>query len=300
MDIQVFQTFSLVAQLNNITQAAEKLNFTQPAVTAQIQALEEEYGVLLFERIGKKLYITDAGRALLEQLGTFLSQYDEIARTMRAFATNQTIRIGAATAAASYLLSPILLDFQKTENNIAVVVDICTNLPITLRGLLDDTFDIVIVHSAIHDSRIVQFAIAKEKLVWVAAASLVRGQNRHRHAKDYPFISFHPGCVYRNKIEEAIDYGRLHTVVEYSDAEAIKQAVLDGMGTSILPYVLVKRYLNDATLVEIPDAPAFAFDMSVAFHRHKKINPAMRALLSMFAKHAKVENQLLEYLTTAK
>jgi len=54
MDIQLFQTFVVVAELGNITQAAEKLNFTQPAVTAQIQALEESYGVLLFERIGKK------------------------------------------------------------------------------------------------------------------------------------------------------------------------------------------------------------------------------------------------------
>ena len=194
---------------------------------------------------------------------------------MREFETKKTIRIGAATAAASYLLSPILLDFQKKEQDIAVVVDICTNLPITLRGLLDDLFDIVIVHSQISDSRIVQFSIAKERLVWVAAATLAKSMHAYRGAKDFPFISFHPGCIYRNKIEETIDYRKLNTIVEYSDAEAIKQAVLDGMGTSILPYILVKRYLEDGSLVEIPATHALSFDMSVAFHRHKKINPSM-------------------------
>ena len=56
MDIQLFRTFLLVAKLNNITQAAEQLNFTQPTVTAQIQTLEEHFGAALFERIGKKLY----------------------------------------------------------------------------------------------------------------------------------------------------------------------------------------------------------------------------------------------------
>ena len=64
MDIQLLKTFCMVARLGNITQAAEQLNFTQPAVSAQIRTLEEHFGVPLFERIGKKLYITEAGSYL--------------------------------------------------------------------------------------------------------------------------------------------------------------------------------------------------------------------------------------------
>ena len=81
MDIQLFQTFCLVAKLNNITQAAEQLNFTQPAVTAQIRMLEERYGITLFERIGKKLYITEAGRAMLSNAETLLLAYEWIFRS---------------------------------------------------------------------------------------------------------------------------------------------------------------------------------------------------------------------------
>ena len=66
MDIQFFNTFLTVAKLGSMTQAAQRLNFTQPTVTGQIRTLEQEFGVRLFERVGKKLYITDAGRKLLD------------------------------------------------------------------------------------------------------------------------------------------------------------------------------------------------------------------------------------------
>ena len=104
MDIQLFQTFCLVAKLNNITQAAEQLNFTQPAVTAQIRMLEERYGITLFERIGKKLYITEAGRAMLANAETLLLAYEELNDAMEQFsAFVPTIRIGVSTTAASYI-----------------------------------------------------------------------------------------------------------------------------------------------------------------------------------------------------
>jgi DNA-binding transcriptional LysR family regulator len=61
MDIRLLQTFLLVSKIGNVTQAAEQLNFSQPTVTAQIRTLEEHFEVLLFERVGKKLYITEAG-----------------------------------------------------------------------------------------------------------------------------------------------------------------------------------------------------------------------------------------------
>lgn len=77
MDIQLLKTFCMVARLGNITQAAEQLNFTQPAVSAQIRTLEEHFGVPLFERIGKKLYITEAGRYLVEPAEKMLSLYSE-------------------------------------------------------------------------------------------------------------------------------------------------------------------------------------------------------------------------------
>ena len=99
MDIQLFQTFLLVAKLSNITQAAEQLNFTQPAVTAQIRTLEDHYGVSLFERIGKKLYITEVGRELTIHVEKLLSAYYDINTAMQRFSDfNSPIKVGASTS----------------------------------------------------------------------------------------------------------------------------------------------------------------------------------------------------------
>jgi DNA-binding transcriptional LysR family regulator len=296
MDIQVFQSFLIVAKVSNITQAAEQLNFTQPAVTAQIRTLEEHYGVLLFERIGRKLYITDAGREMAKHIEKLLSAYNDINTAMQRFSDNSSIKLGAATTAASYLLSPILLDFQSRGINSSVIVDICTNLPITIKGLMDNTFDMAVVHNKINNSQIIQFDLSNEKLVWVAKADLIAGNNNCQDMNHYPFINFRPGCVYRTMFEEVIRNKNVHSTIEYSDAEAIKRAVLDGVGASILPYVLVEPYLADGTLVEFTNAPKLTFILSVAFHKDKALTPDMRELLLVFAKHASIKNGLKEYL----
>jgi DNA-binding transcriptional LysR family regulator len=299
MDIQLFQSFLLVAKLNNITQAAEQLNFTQPAVTAHIRTLEEHYGVSLFERIGRKLYITEAGRELTIHSERLLIAYHDINTAMQRLADlNNPIKVGASTTVASYILSPILLDFQNRGIASSVIVDLCSNLPITIKGLMDNTFDIAIVHSKINNSQIIQFDLSNQKLVWVAKCDLVAANNNCQDISHYPFINFRPGCVYRTKYEEVVKEKDVHSIIEYSDAEAIKRAVLDGVGASILPHVLVEPFLADGTLVELTSEPQLTFVMSVAFQKNKVLTPAMRALLLVFAEHANIQSGLTEYLDT--
>lgn len=299
MDIQLFRTFLLVAKLNNITQAAEQLNFTQPTITAQIQTLEEHFGVALFERIGKKLFITAAGRELTLHAGKLLTAYQDMNTGMQRYsAAANPIKLGASTTAASYILSPILLGFQERCPAASILVDICANLPLTVKGLLDNTFDLAIVHDNINHNQILQFNLTKEKLVWVAKRDLFISHNCCHDISHYPFINFRPGCVYRSKYEEVVQEQDVHSLLEYSDAEAIKRAVLDGLGASILPQVLVEPYLEDGTLVELTGKPQLTFIMSVAFHKSKVLTAAIRSLLLLFAEHATIQSGLPDYLNT--
>ncbi|WP_371371861.1 LysR family transcriptional regulator [Sporomusa aerivorans] len=298
MDIQLFRTFLLVAKLKNITQAAEQLNFTQPAVTAHIRTLEEHFGVLLFERIGKKLYITEAGRELTIHVEKLLNLCCDMDTAMQRFSNlNSPVKVGASTAAASYILSPILLDFQKSGVAGSVTVDICPNLPLTIKGLMDNVFDIAIVHDKIDSSQIIQFELSHEKLVWVAKRDLIATNNNCQDISEYPFINFRPGCVYRTKYEDVVKEKDIQSLIEYSDAEAIKQAVLDGLGVSVLPYVLVEPFLANGILVELAGTPQLDFVMYVAFHKSKMLTPAIRSLLLLVAEHANIQNGLIEYLT---
>lgn len=301
MDIQLFRTFLLVAELKNITQAAEQLNFTQPAVTAQIRMLEEQYGVSLFERIGKKLYITDAGRELITHAEKLLTVFYNLNTVMESFSDNDVpIKLGASTSAASYFLSPALLAFQNQGIKGSVIVDICPNLPTTIKGLLDNNFDIAIVHDKINSNQIIQFDLSHEKLVWVVRRELFVLNQDKQDISHYPFVNFRPGCVYRSIFEETLKERAVHGTIEYSDAEAIKRAVLDGVGASILPYVLVESYLSDGTLIELNNAPQLTFVMSVAFHKNKVLTPAMRKLLMIFAEHGNIQGSLVDYIEAMK
>lgn len=216
MDIQVFQTFLLVTKLGNITKAAEQLNFTQPAVTAQIRALEEHYGVALFERIGKKLHITEAGSELTVHIEKLLSVYHDLDTAMQRFANvNGSVKIGASTIAVSYILSPVLLDLQDTGIADSVVVDICPNPSIAIKRLMDNKFDLAIVHSKINSNQIVQFDLTHENLVWVASRGLVAANHHNQDVSQYPFINFFPGSVYRSQFEAVIKEKEVHSVIEY-------------------------------------------------------------------------------------
>lgn len=297
MDIQLFRTFLLVAKLENITQAAEQLNFTQPAVTAQIRMLEETYGVTLFERIGKKLYITDAGRELITQAERVMTAFCNLNGAMQRFSEfHLPIKLGASTTAASYFLSPALLEFQNRGGTGSVIVDMYPNLPTTIRGLLDNTFDIAIVHNQINHNQIIQFDLTHEKLVWVVNRDLYTKNHDSQNICLYPFVNFRPGCVYRSLFEEALNEKGIQASIEYSDAEAIKRAVLDGIGASILPYVLVEAFVRDGTLVELTQAPQLSFVMSVAFHKNKVVTPDMKTLLRIFAEHGNMKSKLIDYL----
>lgn len=301
MDIQLFRTFLLVAKLRNITQAAEQLNFTQPAVTAQIRMLEDQLGVNLFERIGKKLYITEAGRDLIRHAEKLLTDFSNLNTAMENFSDfNAPIKLGAATSAASYFLSPILLEFQNRGVKSSVMVDIYPNLPATIKGLLDNSLDIAIVNDKINSNQIIQFDLSHEKLVWVVKREMFGINHDYQAINQYPFINFRQGCVYRSMLDEILKEKEIQTIIEFSDAEAIKRAVLDGVGVSILPYVLVESHLRDGSLTEIINAPELTFVLSVAFHQNKIITPAMKTLLLIFAEHANIKNNLVDYISTTK
>lgn len=294
MDLRLLQTFLSVAKLGNVTQAAEKLNFSQPTVTAQIRTLEEHFGVLLFERVGKKLYITEAGQRLIGYAEKLLLMHGEAKAALQEFSYDKTIKIGLGTAVAAHTLSPILREFQEQVPKVAVCIEHCLNLPVTVRGILDNSFDFALVHDEISDNRILQFNVAVERLVWVAHPLLI--EKYGNDVWQQPFIALKQGSIYRAKYNKVLQDKAIHPVLEYSDSEAIRQAVLNGLGVGILPEVLVRNHLDDGTLTEFNNVPKLEIVFSVIFHREKTFTIAMHSLLAMIAEHANIYSELSEYL----
>lgn len=294
MDIRLLQTFLVVAKIGNVTQAADQLNFSQPTITAQIRTLEEHFGVLLFERVAKKLYITEAGLRLINYAERLLLLYGEAKATVQEFSQDRTIKIGLGTAVAAHTLSPILREFQGRVPNVSVSIEHCFNIPITVKGILDNSFDLAIVHNKVANTRVLQFDVVAEKLLWVTHRSLLDtyGHNLWQH----PFISLKQGSVYREKYDQFLQQNAIIPILEYSDSEAIRQAVLNGLGVGVLPEVLVRSHIEDGTLHEFCEAPKLEIDFSLIFHKDKTFTLAIRSLLMVIAEHANIDNGLSDYL----
>lgn len=107
------QVFYAAAKNLSFTKAAQELYISQPAVTRHINALEEQYEVLLFERQGNKLELTAAGRVMLEHSERLLREYQQLEYNMHLFHQEHVgqLRLGASTTIAQYVLPPLLAQF---------------------------------------------------------------------------------------------------------------------------------------------------------------------------------------------
>jgi Transcriptional regulator len=240
LDIRLLKTFCVVAKLENITQAAEILNFTQPTVSAQIRALEEHFGVQLFERIGKKLYITDAGKYLIGPSEQILAIYSEAVTRIHCLSELEDTRIGISTNYINYVLSPALLQLQTYGSKGKISVEICANSKVVLNGVNNNQYDIGIVHNFISGKYLNTFSINSEELVWVGHKTIIKDTGYPR-IDDYPIINFHPGCTFRILCDKFLQMRGLNSALEYSDFDAVKNAMIEGLGIALLPRIVVEN-----------------------------------------------------------
>lgn len=294
MDLRLLETFLQVAKTENITQAAELLKFSQPTVTTQIRTLEEQFNVLLFERVGKKLYITEAGKRLVGYAEKLLLIQGEVQAALQEFSYDRLIKVGLGTAVAAHTLSPVLQEFQEQIPHMAVSIEHCFDVPIAVKGILDNTFDFAIIHDDISNTRIKKFDISLERLLWVAQPKL-----RDKYGDDvwqYPFIALKQEKIYRKKYDGLLKEKGKRPVLEYSDSEAIRQAALNGLGVGILPEVLVKNDVANGELMVFADAPKLTIPFSLIVHREKTFTKPIRTLLKILAAHDKRDSGLREYI----
>lgn len=287
MDIQFFNTFLTVAKLGSMTQAAQRLNFTQPTITGQIRTLEQEFGVRLFERVGKKLYITDAGRKLLDYAEKLMALYDEAHEELRI--QPEKVKLGLAAAMINYIMLPFLQEFQKRQPECSVSMEMCPNTAVVVKGLLENKFDLGFTQNEVSIESLTGFEVFKEELVWVVHQQAAKACQGSTNIADYPLLSYKKGGLFSTFYEKTLEKGRLKPVIEYSDSESMKNAILQGLGCGALPLMMIKPLLAEGTLIEFSSIDRSAFTIWVVYHRDKVLSPAAMNLLQIVQGEQHVE-----------
>ncbi len=283
MDFEQLRAFLNVASLKSFSEAGEKMFISQPSVSVRIKALEEELGVVLFDRSkSREPTLTEAGRIFADYAQSIINLQDECREKLsgqREEATGQ-VYIGASTVPGTYLLPTLLAGFKRQSAAVAYNV-IILDTSAVLEGILNYSFDLGFVGMMKHDEKFKYIPLVEDELVLCTRRGLLKGTDYEGGVPaetcfSYNLLMREKGSATRQHLERKLaesgfDTGDLPGVTYINSLEGIKQAVKEGLGVAILSKLSVKDMVEagsvDAFTINDLDLRRFLY----LVHHHSRV-----------------------------
>jgi DNA-binding transcriptional LysR family regulator len=248
--------FKKVAELRSITKAAEHLHLTQPAVSIQLKNFQAQFSVPLFEVVNKRIYITDFGKEIADSAEQIINQINAINYKTTDYQGILTGKLKISVVSTGMYVAPYFVtDFLKVNNHIELVMDV-TNREKVIESLKKNEPDFAFVSILPENLKVEKMELLVNKLFLV-------GNSKTPFKKEiYGKEIFNQlSLLYREKgsgtryVTEKYFYKNKISVsnkIELTGNEAIKQAVLAGLGYSIMPLIGIKNEIDDKKIKIIP------------------------------------------------
>jgi Transcriptional regulator len=286
MTLRHFKIFVTVCDTMNMTAAGEKLYLSQSAVSQAVAELEKYYDTRLFDRLSKKLYLTQSGRKLLSYARHIVHMNEETELEMRMLQECGYIRIGASVTVCTCILPKIVAKFQKIKLN--AKTEVYENNTENIENmLLQDQIDIGVVEGIIHSSDIITTPFMQDRLVLIcgkqhrfhnrASVSITALENEN-------FIIREPGSGTRNTFEEVMNshHIRWHAGWTCNNTDTIKRAVAEGLGISVISERAVQNEIERGELIKLTvDNIEFLRDFTICYHKNKFLSEIMKQFISV-------------------
>jgi DNA-binding transcriptional LysR family regulator len=251
MELKELRSLVALSELGSISVVAQHLHLSSPAIHKQLKTLEGELGVLLYEKVGRKLLLTQAAAVLLPYAKELLAEYDSGLTALQEWKGMKrgVVRIG--TGPSAYLLPAILKKFRHANPSVEVFVE-TGNTPVLLESLNSGSLDLVLVVSPdlLERGNYCVEASWDFELVLVSHLRHTLSQVLLTDLKNYRFILFRKG----SRMQEPIDrYFAAHglepnVVMRFDNSEFIRSMVRAGLGISMLPLWVVDRDVKERRL----------------------------------------------------
>jgi DNA-binding transcriptional LysR family regulator len=276
MDIHHLRVFASVYKHKSFSKAAEELNLTQPTVSDHIRSLEEELNCKLFDRLSRKILPTKEAGALIGRTEEIIDKTEGFKDILREFKKDLSghLIIGASTIPGTYILPGLTASFRKKHPSVLFEIIVSDSREI-INKVSEHEFLIGIVGAKLEAKQVHYEPFLDDELVAIASDSFeVKKGIGIKDLAGYPLVMREQGSGTRREFEkilerEGIDPHQLNIVGIFGSTDAIKQAVKEGMGISILSRRSVNGELKCGMLreIEIKDA-----DMKRQFYiiTHKK------------------------------
>lgn len=286
MTLRHMRIFWAVCQENGITKAAQRLHIAQPAVSVAIRELEEYYGVKLFDRIARRLHLTDAGRKLLEYAVPAVSLFDDMENNVRNWERTGKVRVGASITIGTHLMPEYVSAFSKTHPEARVEVFIGSSDLIESK-ILKNELDFALIEGTVHSDSLACDTYQRDRLVVVCSPQsplLKMGTITPEQLLAQPLLLREVGSGTRELFDHVMA-SLEHAYApawESTSTQALVIAVSKGLGVSVLSYLFVKEELEKGVLAEVKvENLRFDRGFHVIYHKNKHLTEAAKDFIGM-------------------
>ena len=276
--------FRAVAHEGSLTRTAQRLHLSQSALSVQIRKLEERLGHALFERRGRRLYLTEAGRIALDHADAIFAAGDELVATLaQANSARRALRVGAlATLSRNFQIGFLRPVLGRPDVEVILRSGGAAEL---LQALESLQLDVVLVNQAPQADAVTRFVthrVAEQRLSLVGTpATVTEGADLAALLHDHAVILPTPENNIRVAFDALVDRLRIRPTIaaEVDDMAMIRLLAREGLGMAVVPPIVIKDELAAGMLVEaarVPDLTETFYAVTVA---RRFPNPLIREVL---------------------
>lgn len=286
MTLRHLKIFLAVYETGSTTAASEKLLIAQPTISVALRELETPYGIRMFERYSRRLYVTEAGKQLYQYAKHLVALFDETENAMKSLGEFGTLRVGSSVTIGNYFLPEYIKKFHEYYPGIRIKVKI-ENMKNLEQLLLNNEIDLALVEGTVHSPFIKAHPYHKDELVMICHPN--HPHVVHPHIS--PQVLAQENIILREKgsaVRELFDTQMTHLgmvidpVWESISTQAIIRAVKENLGVSFLPYYLVKEPIEQGEVAVLHvEGADFSRNFSIIYHKNKFHSPAFDTFIKV-------------------
>ena len=280
MTIRHLEIFLQVYHLESITRAAESLHMTQPAVSVAIRELEKHYGIVLFERLGRRLFVTQEGQSLYARAVHIVEAFREMEQGM---GQGGILRVGSSVTLGSFLLPKAAKRWAEIHPESPLKVTVANGAALQ-QMLCDNLLDVAVIEGPIERPELENRVFRKDRLVLVLPERHPLANWTHITVEDalaYPLLLREKGSVGRAMVDRVLESKGLKAQIAWEsiDTQALFQAVKAGLGVAFLPKELAEA--ERGVVIREMTEGLFIRDNVLVWHRHKRMTPVLRDWMAL-------------------
>jgi DNA-binding transcriptional LysR family regulator len=290
-------TFKTILEMGSFQKAADKLNYTQSTVTFQIKQLEEELDMKLFEKIGRKMELTQTGKDIMPYIDMILQGVEQINNYGKNLSEiTGSLKLAIPDSILIYAMQPFIQAFSHEAPNVELIINSTQSGEIN-QSVIDGSVDIAVnCEKDSYPDSIVYNKLGTYRVVLIASpfadSNLLDFITPHQR-KPFSMICNEPDGHYQLEMDRYFDEKNivLNPYMQVQSIEAVKRCVMNNLGIAAVPSYSVEEELKNGSLRQIKtDLDEKRFNSMYIYHKNKWISPQMKLAMELLTKYLGIDS----------